>query len=268
MIVRLLLILFSFILLLPGTTAAAKNFIFRGQIVDTANQPVHGAEVYVFDSNNIKRPADFISNRTANDGYFLVELPLGNYWTLAIMRQSGAKFGPLGKDDKHSGEPIEIRPPDKGEVIQDFTIMDLQEAARSNQKRSEKVVKITGHVLDKNGNPAALTYVMADTNQRFGRMPRYLSTWTTASGSYTIFLPMGSYFLGASKDFPPNNDYILGKKFVFEQDTSNVDLIVDDADYLLGHRWLPIQRISELFSYHPHVRDYTKKFAEDILAQK
>jgi 8-oxo-dGTP pyrophosphatase MutT (NUDIX family) len=43
------------------------------------------------------------------------------------------------------------------------------------------------------------------------------------------------------------------------------NLIVDDADYLLGHRWLPIARICELFSYHPHVRDYTKKFAEDLL---
>jgi 8-oxo-dGTP pyrophosphatase MutT (NUDIX family) len=42
--------------------------------------------------------------------------------------------------------------------------------------------------------------------------------------------------------------------------------IVDDADYLLGHQWLPIQRIGELFSYHPHIRDYTKTFAEQILA--
>jgi 8-oxo-dGTP pyrophosphatase MutT (NUDIX family) len=50
---------------------------------------------------------------------------------------------------------------------------------------------------------------------------------------------------------------------------ANTDsLIVDDANYLLGHCWLPIQRINELFSYHPHVRDYTKRFAEDILALK
>ena len=47
---------------------------------------------------------------------------------------------------------------------------------------------------------------------------------------------------------------------------SSDSAIVDDADYLLGHRWLPIQRIDELFSYHPHIRDYTKNFAEQILA--
>lgn len=36
---------------------------------------------------------------------------------------------------------------------------------------------------------------------------------------------------------------------------------VDDADYLLGCRWLPVSRIDELFSYHPHVRDVAKQLA-------
>jgi 8-oxo-dGTP pyrophosphatase MutT (NUDIX family) len=36
---------------------------------------------------------------------------------------------------------------------------------------------------------------------------------------------------------------------------------VDDADYLLGCRWLPVSRIDELFAYHPHVRDVTKQLA-------
>ena len=36
---------------------------------------------------------------------------------------------------------------------------------------------------------------------------------------------------------------------------------VNDADYLLGSRWLPVSRIGELFAYHPHVRDVTKQLA-------
>jgi 8-oxo-dGTP pyrophosphatase MutT (NUDIX family) len=36
---------------------------------------------------------------------------------------------------------------------------------------------------------------------------------------------------------------------------------VDDADYLLGSRWLPISRIDELFAYHPHIRDVAKQLA-------
>ena len=227
---RLLLISLSLIFLLgPITAGAAENFLFRGQIVDTANRPVSGAEVYVFDSRSIKRPADFISNRTGGDGNFRVELPPGKYWALAIMRHSGATFGPLGKEDKHSGEPIEIGPAEQGEINHDFTIMDLQEAARASQKRSESVVKVTGHLLDRNGNPVAMAYVMADSRQRFGRMPRYLSTWTGSDGSYAIFRPIGKFFLGAAKDFPPHSDYLLVKEAVFEQDTVDLNLTVDDG---------------------------------------
>ena len=38
-------------------------------------------------------------------------------------------------------------------------------------------------------------------------------------------------------------------------------IAVDDADYLLGCRWLPVSRIDELFAYHPHVRAVTKQLA-------
>jgi len=69
----LILIIFMLFLAPLRLTTAAENFVFRGQIVDTANNPVAGAEVYVFDSANVKRPADFISNRTGADGYFRVE---------------------------------------------------------------------------------------------------------------------------------------------------------------------------------------------------
>lgn len=36
---------------------------------------------------------------------------------------------------------------------------------------------------------------------------------------------------------------------------------VDDADYLLGSRWLPVSRIDELFAYHPHIRDVAIRLA-------
>ena len=37
--------------------------------------------------------------------------------------------------------------------------------------------------------------------------------------------------------------------------------VVQDAQYLLGHRWLPVHRIAELLSYHPHIRDVTMQLA-------
>jgi hypothetical protein len=224
---RVFIVAFLFLLLWAQVqAAAAENFIFRGQVVDTANKPVVGAEVYVFDSANVKRPADFISNRTGGDGYFQVELPPGHYWTMAIMRVSGASFGPLGKDDKHSGEPIEIDSAGKGELSKDFTVMDLREAARANQKRSETVIKISGHILNDDGLPVKMAYVLADQQRKFGDMPQYLSIWTDVDGHYVLFLPKGKFFIGASKDFPPQSDYIASKEVDFASDTEDVDLII------------------------------------------
>ncbi|MDF1578253.1 MAG: carboxypeptidase-like regulatory domain-containing protein [Desulfobulbales bacterium] len=218
--------IFAALFILASTASgAAENFVFRGRIVDMANEPVGGAEVYVFDSANIKRPADFISNRTGKGGYFRVELPPGHYWALAIMRTGGAGFGPLGKDDKHSGEPFEFDSAGKDEVGKDFTVMDLREAARAGQKRSESLVRISGRILDEAGLPAGMAYVLADPHRSFSGLPHYVSAWTGADGRYVLFLPKGELYIGAARDFPPKNDYSL-KEVKFFEDTAGVDLVV------------------------------------------
>jgi hypothetical protein len=222
----LLIVLFVFMAWPPGPGRAGDNVVFRGQIVDTANRPVAGAEVYVFNSANVKRPADFISNRTGSDGYFRVEMTPGHYWAMAIMRTSGASFGPLGRDDRHSGEPIELNAVGIKEFGQDFTVMDLREAARANQKRSEAVVRISGTVLDETGQPVAMAYVLGDPQRKFGEMPRYLSTWTGADGRYELYLPQGKFFIGASRDFPPESDYTLERQVDFAGEADGVDLAV------------------------------------------
>lgn len=235
----ILSVLCCLLLLPPALARAGENFVFRGQIVDTGDRPVAGAEVYVFDSANVKRPADFVSNRTGADGYYRVELAPGHYWCLAIMRTSGASFGPLGRDDKHSGEPIEIDSAGKKEFIKDFTVMDLREAARVNQKRGEAVVKISGKILDDDGLPVEMAYVLADPQRKFGDMPRYLSTWTDVDGRYVFFLPTGKFFIGASKDFPPASDYVLSKEVDFARDTEGFDLLVPSRNSLQPDPHLP-----------------------------
>ena len=49
---------------LPYLYAGQTGFL-EGRILDISEQPVKSAEIYVFDSPDVKRPADFISNRTA-----------------------------------------------------------------------------------------------------------------------------------------------------------------------------------------------------------
>src|SRR6185369_3419698 len=91
------LVLFVLVLLnilSPTAGAALETFVLTGRIVNIDAKPVSGAEVFVYDSAAIRRPADFISARTGSDGRFSLTLPRQKFWVVARVR-SGDKFGPL-----------------------------------------------------------------------------------------------------------------------------------------------------------------------------
>jgi len=211
---------------LPYLYAGQASFL-EGRILDISEEPVKNAEVYIFDSPDVKRPADFISNRTVEDGYYRVQLPSGNYWAVAIFRQGGVRFGPLGPNDKHSGDPVVFEIAAGGSRSMDFMVMNLREAARQHQKRSEELIKVTGRIINKSGVPVQMAYAMAHKMQQFGKLPDYISAWTDEQGGYILYLPPGRYFLGASVGFPPRNDYNLPLDQEFTGDAEKVDLIVD-----------------------------------------
>ncbi|WP_372770118.1 carboxypeptidase-like regulatory domain-containing protein [Pseudoalteromonas sp.] len=205
----------------------AEPAIIEGKIVDIAGNPLKNAEVYVFDSPDVKRPADFISNRSAGDGRYRVQLPSGNYWAVAIFRKSGSRFGPLGSNDKHSGEPVAVTISAGDSRVLDFVVMNLREAARKHQKKSSDLIRISGRILDAKGNPVSMAYAMAHSNKQFKDMPEYLSAWTDESGFYELYLEPGKYFLGASVGFPPGNGYNLYLDQQFTGDAEQVELIAD-----------------------------------------
>ena len=211
----------------PHVFAGQAGYL-EGKIIDISEKPVKNAEVYIFDSPDVKRPADFISNRTTEDGRYKVQLPTGNFWAVAIFRQGGGRFGPLGTNDKHSGDPVALKITASGSLSMDFMVVNLREAARKHQKKNAELIKVTGKIVDKSGNPVQLAYAMAHKMQQFGSMPDHVSAWTDEHGGYELYLPPGRYFLGASVGFPPKNDYILNLDQQFIGDTEKVDLIVDD----------------------------------------
>lgn len=210
----------------PFLCAGQAGFL-EGRIIDISEEPVKTAEVYVFDSPDVKRPADFISNRTAEDGRYRVQLPAGNYWAVAIFRQDGGRFGPLGASDKHSGDPVAFEIADGVSRSMDFMVMNLREAARKHQKKSDELIKVTGRVVNQAGTPVKMAYAMAHRLQQFGNLPDYISVWTDEQGEYTLYLPPGRYFLGASVGFPPEHGYNLYLDQQFMRDTEKVDLVVD-----------------------------------------
>lgn len=212
------------LLLLPCGIVTAGPLLLKGRILDGNGQPVSGAEVYAFDSTNVKRPADFISGKTGRDGLYTLPLAPGRYWTMAVQRQGETKVGPLGPNDRFSGEPLLFEGGADKEVHNDFTIMSLKEAALRNRKRNEELIKVTGRILDSSGAPVVGAYAMADPSPT-GQLPLYLSTWSEADGHYTLYLPKGKIFLGVSRVFPPGSDYYLGLEADFVGDAVGEDLV-------------------------------------------
>ncbi len=186
--------------LAPGRALGAE-VVLSGRVLDSGGRPVAGAEVGLYNSAHVRKPPDYLSNRTAADGRYRVAAPAGTYWAVAVLRRDGRRFGPLRTGDKHSGDPLEVEL--TADATQDFTVMDLKEAARAASKTNPELVAVRGVVVDTGGKPAAMAYVMADKNASFKDLPAYLSAWTGSGGRFVLYVPKGVYYLGASRSYPP-----------------------------------------------------------------
>ncbi len=219
--------LLTFFSLVLSPAGAADLSLLHGRVVDFGGNPVAGADVYVFDSPDVRRPADFISDRTSANGQYRLKILPGNYWAVAIQREDGRRFGPLSSSDRHSGSPIQIEIESGRDLEMDFTVLDLKEAALRDRKRNENLLRVSGRVLDPDGRPVAMACVLADPRSRPGSVPAYVSGWTDQEGNYLLFLPKGVYYFGASLGFPPPTHYLLKEMWHIERDESGRNLIIN-----------------------------------------
>jgi hypothetical protein len=203
-------------LVLTGTASGSDRAVLTGRVLDTSGRPVSGAEVYVYRSENIRRPADYISPRTGPDGTYRLVLPPGTYYLVARWRRSPG-YGPLMPGDRHSGEPVELelRP---GETIsQDFTVMDTREAVKAVKGDLRDVVLLRGCIRQSDGTPVRGVFVFATENDRPEKLPRHISRWVDREGCYSIFLPPGEYRIGYSRSFPlKEGSWFIIKSFRLE----------------------------------------------------
>lgn len=225
-----LTLMLALTLLLCSGTAHCADYILRGVISDVNGQPVAGAEISLYRSKNVKKPADFASNRTTTDGAYTITVPQGQYWAIASLRKGERRFGPLELGDKHSGDPVEVVVAAGANLSHDFTVMDLREAAKQNQKKNSDLLRLSGRILNQNSKSTAMAYTMADKNKQFKEMPTYLSPWTDTSGEYLLLLPQGKYYLGAATEYPPGPGKTLDTEIDLTTDTEGVDLTVTAED--------------------------------------
>jgi len=206
---------------------AAENGILSGRIVDVNHNPVIGVEVFVYNHSNTRRPADFISPPSNENGEYKITLPPGSYWTVARLRLGKERFGPLLPGDKHSGTPLEIDIAPGENVEEEYVVADLEETSQLAVKFDTTFIRVEGVLLDQKGLPVENAYVIANRNPAMKRIPDFISTWTDKSGEYTLFLSPGEYYFGHAVEFPPELKLVNLKKVIVDSDTNNINIVIE-----------------------------------------
>lgn len=203
---------------------AAETNLLKAKVSDIEGRPMEGAKLFLYDSSNVRRPADFISTLSDRTGKLQIALPPGKYWGVARFKADG-KYGPLMPGDKHSGEPLEIDLTGS-EVEVDFVVADIRELGQKKRASATDALLLKGHVIDSQGAPIAQTFVFANRTDGIHELPEYISAWTGDDGRYELYLPSGSaYYVGVSRKLPVDSRDVLLKPFMV--DPGKIDIAMD-----------------------------------------
>lgn len=190
-------------LLFGGVPAYADGSLVKATVRDLNGRGVAGAKLFVYDSANTRRAADFISVKSGADGSVAIGVPPGKYWVVAREKKDGT-YGPLAPGDRHSGEPVELELIQGKETEAEFVVADIQEVGERKRLNTAEFVRVTGRILDPRGAPVANAYVYARQRKGEDAIPEFVSAWTGADGGYQLHLPVGVPFsLAAGQTFPP-----------------------------------------------------------------
>jgi hypothetical protein len=203
---------------------AAETHLLKSRVSGIDGRPMVGAKLFLYDSPNVRRPADFISSLSDRAGMLQLVLPLGKYWVVARYKADG-KYGPLMPGDRHSGEPLEVDMT-AGGAEADFVVADIRELGQRKRAGATDALRLKGRVLDTRGAPVAQAYVIAHRSKEFGELPDFISAWTGDDGAYEVYLPPGAtYYVSASRQFPPVLSETTLKPVVIE--SGKIDIAID-----------------------------------------
>jgi hypothetical protein len=203
---------------------AAETHLLKSKISNIEGQPIEGAKLFIYDSSNVRMPAQFISSLSDRTGQVHIALPPGKYWVVARFKSDG-KYGPLMPGDKHSGEPLEVDVIVSG-VEADFAVADIRELGQKKRTGATDAVCLKGRVLNSQGAAVAQAFVFANKMKEFSELPDFISAWTGEDGRYELYLSPGfTYYVGTSQHFPLKSQDIFAKTVLVE--SGKIDIAID-----------------------------------------
>lgn len=221
-----ILVALTCLLAFVSPASALETNPLKAKISDIEARPVEGAKLFLYDTPNVRRPADFISSLSDRSGLIQIPLSSGKYWAVARYKSDG-KYGPLMPGDKHSGEPVEIDMT-AGATEVDFVVADILELGQKKRASATDALKISGRVIDAQGEPVAQTFVFANVSEEFHELPGYISAWTANDGKYELYLPQGAtYYVGVSRQLPLAKSVLIARPITVESGKIGVATIID-----------------------------------------
>ena len=203
---------------------ALETHLLKARVSDIEGRPMAGVKLFLYDSSNVRMPAQFISSLSDLAGRIQQVLPPGRYWVVARFKSDG-KYGPLMPGDKHSGEPLEVDLT-AGGAEADFIVADIRELGQKKRAGATDALRLKGSVVDSQGAPVAQAVVFANRSKEFSELPDYISAWTGEDGRYEVYLPSGAtYYVGVSRQFPLKNQEGFAKPVVIE--SGKIDIAID-----------------------------------------
>ncbi len=137
---------------------------------------------------------------TDPDGWFTVELAVGNYYIGAIKRKAGRRLGPPGKKDvvylKLGSSSRQGLFAVKEDETLNIGIIGDQEIFKPTSGKTPSITKIEGTILGPDNRPVKGMYVVGFRAKFSQTKPQFVSLKTGRNGKYSLRVKeQGQYFI-------------------------------------------------------------------------
>lgn len=191
-----------------GAISADGKTSATGQLL-ADETPLADAFVYVYTRGDaLTGPAYGQVVRADEKGQFTLSLSAGTYWLAARKRNDGSRVGDPQAGDLNGVYPENPLVLVAGEQkqLKPWSLETVSSAAKQRRLEQGKFTAtstwLSGRVVDEDKMPVAGIYLFAYRDNRMIGKPNYISTPTTADGTFQIYLEDGGeYFVGARSTF-------------------------------------------------------------------